>query len=195
GPAEPLPSLRAAHLKSAAPRVALPPLDLAPIVAEDAAEASTPAGKGVKRIGVVRDLDKPLDLSPNSRPAAWRALPDGGLVGTVVIESPEARAVRLHLSELTLPDGGHVAVYDASDPDEVYGPYSTLDANPDGLWTATCFSSAVAVECVLPAGTPPDSVRLVVDSLVHVYVPFDSLPWAKQAAGPCHRDVTCEPDW
>ncbi len=185
----PTPRPRTAALKAATPALRLPPLDLAPVLAED--EAGLPGvSKGVKRIGVYRDLPAPLDASSGP----WTPLPDGSRVWKAAIESPEAVGLRLRFARLSIPPGAHVIVYNADDPAEAYGPYAEIPPGDEGLWSATCFSARVAVECVLPPGTDPADVEVTVDRVVHVYRELGTLPWAK-LAGNCNLDVACYPDW
>ncbi len=173
-----------------------PPLDLSPVYDEDA--KSLASGAKAPRIGVFRDLDPVLSVQGSQASlGAWTALTDGGWLWTAGITSPAAVGIRVHFATLSLPAGAVVTVHNATDPSEVYGPYTVLRNAERGLWSATCFSPEVVVECYVPAGADREAVRLTVDRIVHIYVDFASLPWAKaeKAAGSCNLDVACYPAW
>jgi len=196
GKALPPPPVPVSDLLDLAPgdEVALPPVDMARVRAEDDRRAREPGAKA-HRIGVFRKLPEPLaiDAAGPCR-GTWQVLPDGGHLWAATIFSPDSVGQRIHFQAIDLPDGAQVVVFNAGDPAEAYGPY-TDSLGPDGdLWSATCFAERVTVECHVPPGVPRDAVTLVIDRIVHVYADFGALLEPK-AAGSCNLDVTCYPDW
>jgi len=171
----------------------LTPIALHEILLEDETGASTPA-KGVTRIGVFQEFPQPIEVRGHSATlGAWQTLPDGGALWAVSIYSPEARGQRVHFQQLSLLKGAQAVVYNAFEPLEAYGPYQGIPTGDPDLWSATCFSELVTVECHVPAGADPGVVHLVIDRIAHIYRGFETLPW--KAAGWCNNDVTCYPDW
>ncbi|MBI4558767.1 MAG: trypsin-like serine protease [Candidatus Hydrogenedentes bacterium] len=175
--------------KSAA-AVTLPPVDMAGVLREDEAGESTPA-KGVKRVGVFVDLSEPISLAGDQCTlGTWLSLSHGRL-WSVSITSPGALAQRIHFSELHLPPGAFINIYNSANPQENYGPFAGTE---DDFWSPTCFHETVIVECFVPEVADLQALQLRIDRVVHVYAGFGEVAWGK-AAGPCHLDVTCFPEW
>src|SRR5437763_8293524 len=76
--------------------------------------------------------------------------PDGDrLVWTAVIQVSEANAIRLHLSEVQLPDGAGVLVY--SDVDHVLGPFDLGLRDPlGGMWLPAVGGGRATIEVQVP---------------------------------------------
>ncbi len=173
--------------------IALPPLDLDAVRAEDAARERDGA-KQAQRIGVFREFDGPVTVDGGETShGAWRTADNGERVWSLSIYSPEAEGLRLEFSRLDLPDGAHVVVYDIFDPDVVEGPFRTIPGGDETLWTPTIFAEEVVVECVVPADATLDGVTIHMDRLAHQYAAFDDL--LKRGAGACNLDVACYEDW
>ncbi len=167
--------------------VELPPPDLEAVRAED--EARESLGKGALRIGFFRELDQPLRLS--DYPAPGVKTRSGREAKVFVFHSPGAEAIRLEITELELPEGAEIAVYDYLDPAQARGPFGeSYWAGRESFWTDSIFSDYVALEISLPPGAAGKR-GFRVGRLVHVY----RLPPSKAAprgdAGPCHNDVMC----
>lgn len=174
--------------------VQLPCVDLHAVLLEDLRGESSP-NKDVKRIGVFQDFIAPVVVRGwESSHGAWTALPDGERLWTVAIHSPDARGIRVHFQDLHVPLGSHVTVFNAHDAAEAYGPYTGPWNGELDLWSATCFSDEVVVECFLPAGADPTTVRITIDRVAHIYAGLDTVQWQKQA-GACNLDVSCYPEW
>lgn len=189
--ARPLPAA-VRHKLAAGPLVRLEAPDLDPVLAEDARALSD--AKGARRISLRRALPKALLASAGKGGGNWQSLPDGTSVWTAQVESEGALALRLHFSEVALPDGAEILVYGGSD--EVTGPYSmALLAGRDQFWSGTVFAPRVTVECTLAPGVPVESVHFRIDELTHRYVALPLPDAAAKAAETCNVDVTCEPDW
>ncbi len=191
-PARPVPM----GLKGKMPvSIGLPPLNLGALLDEDALDASTPR-KGVQRVGIVRSLPETVAVIGTQEPSAgsWQTLDDGSRLWSVTLESPDARAIRVHFAALHLPPGGQVIVYNTDNPAEAYGPYIRPYGGEPDLWSASCFSDIVTVECRLPAEADLNDLKLLIDDVVHTYADFGLLTWTK-AAGSCNLDVTCYSEW
>lgn len=176
-------------LKAALTRIILPESEVDRWRAEDAAGLSTPA-KGVKRIGGFIDLVHPVTVAGSEvSQGAWRSLPDGSMVWAATLHAGGAIGQRIHFAQLAVPPGGRVLLYNSTNPQERY-----VVEGPGPVWSATCFSEDVVVECLMPPGVPFEDVALAIDRTVYVYAGPGEWNWAK-AAGSCNLDVTCHPAW
>jgi hypothetical protein len=173
--------------------IELPPIALDEVLQEDAAGLSSPS-KTAARIGVFQDLSAPVEVHGlDVTHGAWQPAPDGGLLWSVSFYSPSAKGQRIEFTELSLPAGGEVVVYNAFDAHEAYGPYTGIEPGDTELWSATCFSDVVTVECRLPATADAAPVRLAIGRIVHIYRDLKVL--IEKAAGACNLDVSCYPEW
>ncbi len=179
----------------AGPSIQLPPLDLVALQIEDDQRDQAP-DKGARRIGVVRDVGGSIVLDGSAAPSEgkWEARPDGGSLWLLTLASPDARAIRVHFSELAVPAGVRLILYNTRNPVEAYGPYAHPFGHDADLWSDSCFSDTVTLECYAAPGADLSLLRVVVDSVVHTYADFSDLQWAK-SAGSCERDVSCYSDW
>lgn len=165
--------------------------DIAAAIEEDQLRSDGPS-KGPVRVGIVSDLQSPIEVTPGGAlMGQWHTLPGGTRVWALCLWAPGAIGQRLHFSEAHLPAGATLLLYDLQNPDRTVSP--TLDASE--FWTPTCFSEYVVVECSLPAGflQAPDATLFVIDRASYRY--RGVFPSAKQMAGACELDAMCFPDW
>jgi lysyl endopeptidase len=168
----------------------LPPLDVERLRQEDKARASQ---QRAVRIGVVRSLPQAVvAANAEDAPGRWQPTGDGGQFWTLTVESPGAKAIRLHVEGLVIPPGGHLMVYNTHQPDEVYGPYRQPDLfGAAELWTASVFGPVVTLEYYVPPGVNPTQVATFqVSEISHVYVEPASLLSPQE--GTCHQDAMCD---
>jgi hypothetical protein len=179
----------------AVPQVALAPVDVAALLREDEIRSRRDASK-VLRFGIGRAV------SAAASDGIWTNLPDGGRLWALEVVSPGALGLRLHLASLALPRTARIAVYAPDRPDQV-SLYDGDDPSLGGdLWTATTLGERVRLELRLPArsGVPPGRLPFALDRLQHLYLDpvrqiVGGIRWGGKAAGPCHNDVTCFPEW
>jgi len=198
GGATPLALAFAKRAALPARRVTLPALDVAPLLAEDAARIRQPGAKA-RRVGVQRDfhaLRAPRRLLATTRGA--ERTPDGGVAWTAEIDSPGALGVRVHFARALLPPGVSLVVYDADEPSEAYGPFTA--AGPAGtgeFWGPTVFGDRVAVEVRVAADAVGTPLVVVADAVQHIYAPRTAAPapagasGGPKSAGSCEIDVQC----
>ncbi|HKV11591.1 MAG TPA: serine protease [Thermoanaerobaculia bacterium] len=185
-------------------RLAAPNLDR--IFAEDKAAREVTGTKAL-RYGVGRDVQL------SAVDGNWFDLADGAKLWVGDVASTDAIGLRLHLTSLNLPQGAEIAVYAPSELDarsrylktgEVSDPFidffrsgSALKADK-GVWTSTVVGDRARIEYFVPAGAEGRNLPFTVDRLQHLYLdPVAAVTkseWEK-AAGPCHNDVTCFPEW
>lgn len=172
-----------------------PVLGLAPLSEAELNEApENGIEKPGNRIGLVRPMPGRVLVRQRSASAgAWRNLADGGQMWTLTVQSPGARAMRLHFSSVQLPHSATVTVHNTAEPAEAYGPFSASDFTDETFWSPSCFADSCTVECVLPPGVAEDGLELEIDKVVHTYEDFGDIAWTK--AGPCELDLTCYPEW
>jgi len=103
------------------------------------------------RVGLTRPVDLHVKLSgitPDSRPDAVafkaggmvRAAGDGGYVWTAGVESDGAEGLRVHFTNMNLPEGAQLYIYNQEG--EAFGPYTHRGPNNDGdFWSNTVSGS------------------------------------------------------
>jgi len=200
------PSERAGIALGTVPEVRLPAIDRDKVLREDASNERSGLTKRL-RYAIARDV------KVAAASGSWTEA-DGGArlwVGDVV--SAEALGLRLHFTNVHLPEGAELAVYAVADPSGAGGTLksgfpafdrslelhqgSEAEAVRTDFWTGTLSGERARIEYRAPAGAAAE-LPFAVDSLQHVYLD----PVAKLAksliqkdAGPCHNDVTCFPEW
>jgi lysyl endopeptidase len=183
----------AATAATTAADIRLPPLDVEQLLREDQAKADE---NSALRIGVVRILPQAVSAAgAEGSPGHWHTTSEGGSYWTLTIESPEAKAMRVHLENLTIPDGGHVMVYNRNNVTEIYGPYRQSDLYGFAeLWTASIFGPVVTLEYYVPPGVEPAAVAgLQVTEITHLYVDLSTLLSPQLLT--CHNDLACNAGW
>ena len=168
----------------------LPGVDVKQLLREDAENKS---GEKTTRLGVVQTLD--TAIAPNGSKTingAWRTLSDGTRVWQQAIAAAGAYGVRLHLTDINMPDSCDIYVYETQNPTALRGPYNKRTLNGrDAFWTGTLFAEQITVECYAPATVEPSSVRFQIQEYAFIY--RDPTVIAKE--GNCHNDVSCYADW
>jgi hypothetical protein len=198
GRAAPLALSLAKRAVRPARRVALPVLDVAPLLAEDAVRMRQPGAKA-RRVGVRRDfhaLRAPRRL--RSATPGIQGTPDGGAAWTAEIDAPGALGVRVHFDRALMPPGVSLTVYDADEPSEAYGPFT--GAGPAGtgeFWAPTVFGERVGVEVRVTADALGAPLVVVADAVQHIYASRAAEPLhlaatgGPKAASACEIDVAC----
>jgi hypothetical protein len=205
-PARQTPSQRLSLDLAAVPEVRLGALDLERIFAEDKANAAVSNTK-VLRYGLGRDVQL------SAVDGNWYDLEDGAKLWVGDVASTDAIGLRLHLTGLRLPQGAEIAVYAPSELDarsrylntgEVAAPaIDFFSAGPalkadTGIWTSTVLGDRARIEYFVPGGAAGRDLPFTVDRLQHLYLDPVAATRAgarDKAAGTCHNDVTCHPEW
>ena len=123
--------------------------------------------------------DVPADLMSQGE---WTTLPDGRRLWRVAIESPEARALRVHFSGFDVADGQVWLSSEAGvEPAVSDKPLAAKGPSGDGsFWSYSVHASTVWVEFAPAADQTSDAVPFTIDRVSHY---FDTLPAiAAQAA-------------
>jgi hypothetical protein len=208
-----VPSERAGIPLVAVPEVRLQAVDRDALLKEDAFNERMHWTK-ITRFGIARSVK--VAVSDGD----WYDVAGGGATGgrlwVADVVSAEAIGIRLHFKDVHLPAGSELAVYGPNDRTGASGTlkngfpafdparhaerYQGSEAQalrPD-FWTGTVFGERVRIEYLAPAGMSAE-LPFAVDNLQHLYLdPVDKVARSlvqNKAAGPCHNDVTCFPEW
>ncbi len=176
----------------------LPRVDLRAIKSEDA-EREARDSKGAIRTGIHVPLSGSVRLTGDSAThGVWEMLPDGSRLWTLTLVSAGALGQRIHFTEAVVPEGVRLIAYNAAAPGESYGPFPGPGEPVTDIWTPTCFSESVVIECAVPAGVNAGGLSVSIDRILHKYraIGGDGVGGgAKSPAGACNLDSTCHPDW
>jgi hypothetical protein len=96
------------------------------------------------RIGVVKPVGVVVRFSPLTAGSLSRT-PDGGFVWTLGLESPEATALRMHFSNVSLPENAKLYIFNVNG--EAFGPYTGTGPDDSGdFWSHTVSGSVAYVQ-------------------------------------------------
>jgi hypothetical protein len=205
-PVRPTPSEELGIDLGRVPQLRLEALDIDRVLQQDEIDRRQARVKAL-RYGIGRELR--LSASDGN----WYDLASGARLWVGEVASADALGLRLHFSGVRLPEGAEIAVYAPAENDPARGvvksgwsrfdpersvEFLSAGAAPD-LWTGTVAGERARIEYFVPAGVVSTELPFTVDNLQHLYLDpvaqiAKSLVGAK-AAGPCHNDVTCHPDW
>jgi hypothetical protein len=209
-PVRPTPSEAMGVDLASVPAVRLKALNHEALMQEDERDAREGRVK-IQRYAVGRDVQV------TAQDGNWYDLANGKRLWVGEVVSTGALAVRLHFKDVHLPAGAELAVYGPTesdpargvvksgsplfDPDRYVEHYegSEAMAQRSEFFTGHIFGDRVRIEYLAPAGAASDTLPFAVDSLQHAYLD----PVAKvgrslvdeKAAGPCHNNVACYPEW
>ena len=145
------------------PAVILPSVDLGTLANQDAIAESggiVPMRNGVVRSAAVRERD-----------GVWHDLGDGTWLFTAEIRAIDALGLRLHFSNIDVPNGASLVVFSPRDPSRIAGPIDgrgPLDAGE--IWTPTLHGDRARIEYRVEGttGVQP-TLGFNLDAVVHVY--------------------------
>ncbi len=172
-------------LRSDVERIDLGPVDVARLLAEDAAERD----KAVPfRFGHAFDVNWSIDDV-----GTWEDLPDGGRVWRLTVATPGAYSINMVLSRYRLPEGAQLFVYNV-DRSMVVGAFTSKNNKPTGeMAIQPVRGDEVTIEYYEPAAVVYEG-ELVFAHIVHAY--RDIFRIAKDAtdfggSGSCNNNVNC----
>jgi len=175
------------------PLVVLEPMDNRTLLLQD--ELAGDRSK-VLRIGVAREV------RVRAEDGAWTQLADGTQLWSAEVVSPNALAMRLHFADLALPAGAELAVYGVDGSAGFgAGPAGAPELLRGGNalashWSGTVSGERARIEYLAPAGNDTAALPFRVDQLQHIYRdPIAEAAFVEKAAGSCHNDSTCFPEW
>ncbi len=162
----------------------LPPVDVATLLAQDAAMADSPVRPD--RIGA----NYKVDLS-TANSGTWEDLSTGGQVWRLRVQSLEALWVKLGFGTYRLQEGACVWVYDEAL--NVHGRYSAEDEREHGqLWTFLIEGDVAIVEIFWPETLASETPNIHLGTFTHGYRP-PTVPLA-DCEEDCSPDTSCPLD-
>ena len=171
---------------------------LAPVTAAE--RESKQLRPGLTRIGIHRAV-MPADLE-----GAWQTARDGSSIWRLVLRSPGAVAMRLHLEDFHA-NGGQLWITELhGDQPQSFGPYANDGIHDDGeFWTNAALGEAVLIEFQTSSRSRSLPFRVteishLTELPVHLAKPAPDTTLAKAgetraAALSCNIDVNCRPDY
>jgi hypothetical protein len=186
--------------RAAIPRahVDVPDVDIAALEHEDARLLPGRMLKSQLRVGVFVAMPEPIEVIAGTPSAGEWGEAEGLHVWAVELNAADAVGLRLHFSDLHLPENVQLTIYNAEEPTEAYGPFTESDLAATGYWTPSCFSERVVLELVMPTQADRREVSLKLEEVIYIYRPLID-PALKSLitplAGDCNLDVNCYPDW
>ena len=160
-----------------------------------AEEAAPPQEKGVHRTGVFVDIEEPIvwqgrDVSHGE----WQALSTGDKIWFGVLVTAGAVGLRVQFTQVNIPDGVTLWMYDLNRPDEAWEIPAPRLEDEGVVWTPTCFSNQVALVWRAAANVSWDGFSARCERVAYMYdFPYTHLQ--EKAAGACNLDVSCYPSW
>ncbi|MDX1605872.1 MAG: serine protease, partial [Candidatus Competibacterales bacterium] len=130
---------------------------------------------------------------------SWTELADGGLVATLILESPQAAALRLQLSaDSPLPEGVELKLFAPDAPDGEIIALQRRDLPPGRpYWSPTLTGARLGLELYLPPGVEPEALALSLPRLSHLALAPTALLDPRRLidignAASCEIDVACD---
>jgi uncharacterized protein (TIGR02145 family) len=170
------------------------------------------------QIGFARQIERLSDHLRFKKTLNWRKLQDGGHTATIIISSPEARALRVGIIVNKLPQETEFRFFAINNG--TGGPSATLItgsqinhllqlnkiADPDHpdsqtYWSPIVAGESLGIEIYLPPGIHPDKFDIAIPFLSHLVVsPFVSRSESSILknygdSDSCQNDATCYPGW
>lgn len=198
-------------------RMAAAPVPAAPVAlgAWAGLKAAAPVG-GALQVGAQRLSTSTATVQALGDLLPWQRSANGGWVAAVSVTSEEAYGLRLGVLVEQLPGSALLRVYTQRHREaafEIAGQrvLQILQANAEAgdtsdaartWWTPDSGGEEVTLEIELPPGTSPDTLRLAIPQVMHVYenlsLPLedDQTITAKiNESGFCNQDSTCYDDY
>ncbi|MAO08985.1 MAG: hypothetical protein CL596_09760 [Alteromonas sp.] len=170
------------------PVVALPPLDLTAIIAEDRIndlDKTLPWRYGMERPLNLNVLQQGQEIQMANGDKLWR----------IIIRSENALNLSLNFSNFSIPEGAHFQFYnvDRADQSKVYNATTNRDSQVLGSWFVS--GDEMIVEYYQPKGVNA-SAKLQLGSIIHGYRMGRVHQWAEgyrglEDSGDCNYDVNC----
>lgn len=164
----------------------MPRINLAEILAEDAAEAKT--GSKPFRFGV----NQSAGFSP-SHSGTWENLPEGGRVWRLKIRAPEAQSIHLLLQGYRLPEGAELYFYDEGQS-VILGAYTVQNNTQHGEFLSFPMPGEVlGIEYYEPAEVSGQGTFTIAE-VIHGYKPTFTKNGSDLGfgnSGPCNINFNC----
>lgn len=171
-------------------QIALTPLDLKKILAEDAQQPEQ--GRFAAPLS-------PLSISPETS-GQWVTLPGGDRVWRCTVQSPKARGLILLFDQFVLPADGRFYAYNA-DKKQVFGAYTVRSCTPSGKFMIGVLPGEKAIVEYHEPAAVKGQAKIHLNRVDYVYDPSGNLPAGSpddfgQSLG-CNVNINCTlgQDW
>ncbi|MFN0137794.1 MAG: trypsin-like serine peptidase [Phycisphaerae bacterium] len=133
-------------------------------------------------------------LAGSDLDGTWHDLPDGSLLWTYSIASPNAAALRVRFDANTHARGTQLVCFAGNDPTESVGPYRRASQPTDlPIWSSRVHGNELRIEWLVPAELAATGKYGSVQ-ITGVLQIFPDPPVIDRG-GACRIDVTCHPEW
>ena len=165
----------------------LPPVDHDALLAKDRIDGTVHKRL---RVGIRRDVH----VLPED--GQWHTLTGTGRLWTLNVISQGAMSIRLHFSDVDLPDGAQLYVWSSDAPELVEGPFTGRGPLGKGeFWSTILPGESVVIEYFEPDGADPKhELPFKIDGVSHAYRDLFSTSESSRE-GDCHNDSSCYPGW
>ena len=205
---------RAKQLKSSKSQQTAATIILEPATEAELAPLTDQVQSKKVMIGIGRVLPAPYDQSVQQSTLSKEQLADGGLVTTLAVTSPDAKAIRLQFVFDEFPQGVELRFYSPLDPANAIGPVTqndlilhlndlrragevdSQDLAAAPYWSPLITGDTIAVEIYTPAGISADKLQFSIPILSHLITAPMMPDFAKDiqdigSSGSCNIDVAC----
>ncbi len=196
---------------------------IAPVIKADGFDSQrltsiSPAYSPRRRIGSPRQIGHLATSEQTAEILKWRSLKKGGRTSTIVVSSPEAKALRIGLTVQRLPDEVEIRFFPISSQDIQISSVKVngfrikylLDFNkrtdpdhPDAnvYWSPLIQGDLMGIEIFLPQGIHSSDLEIAIPYLSHIDdIPLGLgypilEPWTYGSSYDCQNDAACYPEW
>ncbi len=161
------------------------------------------------QIGLGRPVVPLKDIESFARRQTWHPTATGGHAFTFQITSPGAKALRLGLRIISIPDEAIVSFYDPAGKTVYVVTGAEISAllrlnfsagemslDAETYWSPVIEGESQILDIEIPAGIDPAEVKISLPRLSHLFqlssTDFEVEPLAALS---CHQDVTCYASW
>jgi Trypsin-like peptidase domain/Putative binding domain, N-terminal/Domain of unknown function (DUF4214) len=192
----------------------------APVIVlnEDDMKADPTDDSGPNQIGYARQIATLSDPQRFKQELNFRVIQDGGRTATIIISSPEAKALRVGIMVSKLPEEAEFRFFESNNQTDTV-PATLItgrqinhllqlnkNADPDHpysrvYWSPTIDGENIGIEIYLPPWIHPDDFDIAIPFLSHLEVsPFVSnskflVPQKYGDSDSCQKDATCNASW
>jgi len=168
------------------------------------------------QIGFARYIESLSEHKQLKKTLNWIETQDGGHTATIIISSPEAKALRVGIVVKKIPQETEIRFFkiDKDFPTVALvtgGQINKLlllnkDADPDHpdsqtYWSPSVPGESIGIEIYLPIGIPPDNFDIAIPFLSHIFdFPYDSEQKVSTTqsygdSSSCQNDISCYSNW
>ncbi|RFC32336.1 MAG: hypothetical protein DID92_2727745329 [Candidatus Nitrotoga sp. SPKER] len=166
-----------------------------------------------RKIGFSREISQLKNIADTTTQLTWQNTTQGGKIGAISINSPQATGIRLGILVHRLPvsatfrfySQGTEVAYEVSGKEIMESIQRNIDAgdNSDAAhtyWSPHIEGEEITLEIELPASINPNTVEIAIPSLSHFFFsPLLTVSGEKTSkigqAASCQADVSCFSEW